>query len=95
MPPLYSLGTTTRVIEVFATLFTAQAWACFWDLLEPQWNAAGWGYDLCLYHYCLPHIPGLAMGVVYTMTATHHTEFGRIAVGRTGGNKVTSILTSL
>jgi hypothetical protein len=42
MPPRYTLGATVQAIEVFATVFSAESWACFWDLLEPLWNAAGW-----------------------------------------------------
>jgi hypothetical protein len=42
MPPLYTIGATVKSIEIFATLFTLQAWSCFWDMVEPRWNAAGW-----------------------------------------------------
>lgn len=36
------------------------------------------GYDLCFYNYCRTKIPALSMGVVYSMTARHHNEFGKI-----------------
>lgn len=77
-PPQYTLGCTVQSIEIFATVFTKESWSCFWDLIEPRWNAAGWGYDLCFYNYCKSRVPDFSMGVVYTMTAVHHSELGRI-----------------
>mmetsp|Transcript_17296 Transcript_17296/g.28919 ORF Transcript_17296/g.28919 Transcript_17296/m.28919 type:complete len:301 (+) Transcript_17296:152-1054(+) len=78
IPPLYKVGATVQSIEIFATIFTVPAWRCFWDLVEPRWNPAGWGYDLCFYNYCREHVSSLKMGVVYGMTAEHHKEFGRV-----------------
>lgn len=44
-------GRLVQSIEIQATTFTAEAWACWHEILNPQLNPLGW-YDSCFYNYC-------------------------------------------
>jgi hypothetical protein len=82
MKPVYKVGHYSQVIEVFSTIFTVEGWHCFWSLVDPTLNQAGWGYDLYLYHYCRDYhnMSNFTMGVIHSMTARHHKGLGRLEV---------------
>lgn len=71
---LYKIGHSCEVIEIFATIFTLDAWKCWWNMLQPNLNPSGWGYDLCYTNLC----PDLKLGVSEIQRATHKKLFGRL-----------------
>ena len=58
-------------------MFTLDAWRCWYDLLEPEVNDAGWGYDYSIHNFCKNRIPNFVMGVVHSMLAKHHSHIGQ------------------
>eukprot|EP00602_Paraphysomonas_sp_CaronLab_P001445 CAMPEP_0185027618 /NCGR_PEP_ID=MMETSP1103-20130426/12880_1 /TAXON_ID=36769 /ORGANISM="Paraphysomonas bandaiensis, Strain Caron Lab Isolate" /LENGTH=294 /DNA_ID=CAMNT_0027561711 /DNA_START=66 /DNA_END=950 /DNA_ORIENTATION=- len=78
--PNYKVGHTVKVMEVFATMFTLQAWKCWWLLLEPKLNSLGWYYDLCIYDYCAAKVEGFRMGVLMGLSAIHRAHYGKLSV---------------
>mmetsp|Transcript_9446 Transcript_9446/g.27769 ORF Transcript_9446/g.27769 Transcript_9446/m.27769 type:complete len:147 (-) Transcript_9446:260-700(-) len=64
-------GALVRAIEVFATIFRADAWECAWHTLDPVHMSKGWGLDIFLYAACHGCIPGFRMGVDSEMMAFH------------------------
>lgn len=43
--PKYSVGRYTDYVENMSMIFTQAAWVAFWNLMEPDFNFWGWGYD--------------------------------------------------
>lgn len=74
----YSVGHRVHIIEIFATVFTLDAWRCWYSLLDPVVNSAGWGYEKVLFNYCRPRYPAFDMGVLDSMVAKHHKDLGKI-----------------
>ncbi len=70
----------TTTIEIFATIFNTEAWACWQDYIDPAMNAVGWGYEWRLWHYCTGYLnmTGFFMGVFNHMTAVHMKALGKI-----------------
>lgn len=74
-------------IEMFVWMMTPLAYECLWELLQPQVNPYGWGYDFWYHGYASGrvHMEGLSsphtvsspdglphkMGIVSIMTALH------------------------
>lgn len=75
----YKVGHRVHIIEIFATLFNLDGWKCFWEILDPQVNSAGWGYEKALFKYCQRTMPAFDMGVVDGMVAKHHKNLGKIS----------------
>lgn len=44
--PSYTNGRFTDFVEIMIPVFRRDAWVKWWDMLEPEWNFWGWGYDL-------------------------------------------------
>ena len=78
--PTNEVGFKAEAIEIFATLFTIEAWHCWYNLLDPIVNDAGWGYDYTIYDFCKKRLPSFEMGVVYSMVVKHHEHLGRVEV---------------
>jgi hypothetical protein len=81
------IGHHVRAVEVFATVFTLDAWSCWWDMMQPRVNPAGWGYDLCYVSICQAKGMNISLGVAHLLgilMAIHHKEFGRVHVNTTG-----------
>ena len=47
-----SPGVYTDFVEVFATVFDADAWDCWWGMLDTTRLSKGWVYDEQLFHMC-------------------------------------------
>ena len=54
-------------IEIFFTIFRADAWTCFYDRVVEEDNSGGCGYDLCLHKAC----PELKIAVDHRFRASH------------------------
>lgn len=87
----YSIGHRVHIIEIFATIFTLSAWRCWYYLLDPVLNSAGWGYEKVYYNYCKPKFPDFDMGVLDSMVAKHHKSLGKVIqkFKPDGANKLT------
>lgn len=60
------MGRFTDFVQGIAPVFTGEAWARFWQLLE-EGNFSGWGYDMLARGYC-----GFQrMGIVDCEAITH------------------------
>lgn len=70
----YYIGHTVEMAETFATVFTLNAWECWFNMINPLINSAGWGYDAMVHRYCRPFVE--AMGIE-----------GSVSTGTVGGNK--------
>mmetsp|Transcript_49240 Transcript_49240/g.97394 ORF Transcript_49240/g.97394 Transcript_49240/m.97394 type:complete len:357 (-) Transcript_49240:35-1105(-) len=46
------VGVYTDFIEVFVALLSAEAWECWWSLVDPSHISKGWVYDEQLFHHC-------------------------------------------
>ena len=57
----------TGGIEVFFTIFSTDAWLCFYARILEELNPGGCGYDLCLHQAC----PQLALAVDERFVAIH------------------------
>mmetsp|Transcript_9488 Transcript_9488/g.14288 ORF Transcript_9488/g.14288 Transcript_9488/m.14288 type:complete len:327 (+) Transcript_9488:156-1136(+) len=74
-PPLSSSpGHRAKVVEMFATLFTTEAWHCWWELLQPGLNSIGWAYDKFLHTHCSTVIPGFQMGIIDSSVVLHTSD---------------------
>jgi hypothetical protein len=70
-------------LEIQFTVFRPVAWRCWWKMLDPAVNAAGWGYDKCFSHLC-PAVAALKQKAVigsneigdHTFLVTHTAEPG-------------------
>jgi hypothetical protein len=40
-----AVGHESEVVEIFATLFTLDGWGCWHEMMDPENNPYGWGYD--------------------------------------------------
>lgn len=61
-------GWLVRFIEIQVTTFTARAWSCWWEMLNPVANPVGYDYDLCFFRFCMaPRMAVLGDG----FTAVH------------------------
>lgn len=50
------VGRYTDFVEIMVPVFKKDAWVKYWNILEPDWNYWGWGYDdmansLCGYRF--------------------------------------------
>lgn len=62
------VGHFTEVVELYAAVFTASAWACQWDIIDPGVNPWSVGVEQYFYHCCRSAIqPNLRMGIVHSM----------------------------
>jgi len=66
---------SAKVVELFATAFTARAFSCFTsmfadEVLRDSTGAVGWGYDLCFLAHC-GHRVGLMQGIAVGQMAIH------------------------
>ena len=43
--PSYKIGRYTDFVEIMVPVFRRDAWEKWWEILEPEWNFWGWGYD--------------------------------------------------
>ena len=43
--PSYKIGRHTDFVEIMVPVFRRDAWKKWWEILEPEWNFWGWGYD--------------------------------------------------
>ena len=77
--PLGAFGEAwlVRFIEIQITTFTASAWACWWEMLNPGINPLGYEYDLCFFHFCMAP----RMGILGDYTAVHWGKFPGFAGG--------------
>ena len=75
---LYDVGHISESLEIFAALFTIEGWKCWYDMVEPALNAAGWGYDAYIQSYCSKRIPNFRIGVLDSMEATHNDRHWKI-----------------
>lgn len=75
---LYDIGHVTNTLEIFAALFTIEGWKCWYDMMDPTINAAGWGYDEYIQSYCSRTIPGFKIGVLDCMEATHRDKHWKV-----------------
>jgi hypothetical protein len=76
----YAVGHRVHIIEIFATIFTLDGWRCWHDFLDPVVNSAGWGYEKGIFRYCQKYYyPDFDMGVLDSMVAKHHKNFGKIS----------------
>lgn len=41
----HAVGHESEVVEIFATIFTLTGWGCWHDMMDPENNPYGWGYD--------------------------------------------------
>ena len=41
----HAVGHESEVVEIFATVFTLEGWGCWHDMMDPENNPYGWGYD--------------------------------------------------
>ena len=57
----------THFIEIYFTIFTRDAWGCFYTRLLQDFNPGGCGYDVCLHQAC----PMLRFAVDYRHVAAH------------------------
>jgi len=76
---IYYIGHRVRIVEVFATIFTLGAWGCWYDMINPIINSAGWGYDAVVGDYCRskPEFPTFELAVFDCMEATHIDRFAK------------------
>ena len=65
------VGRKMGFIEIFSMMFTISAWGCFYDLMNPNANSLGWGYDAWLNKFCLQRDPTFTMGIVDEYEAVH------------------------
>jgi len=62
----------TDAVEIMAQVFRLDAWKRFWNMLEPDWNHWGWGYDSLGNDLC-----GFTRtGVIDCQNILHTKEFG-------------------
>jgi hypothetical protein len=40
-----AVGHESEVVEIFASVFTMDGWGCWHDMMDPENNPYGWGYD--------------------------------------------------
>ena len=64
------------MIELFASVFTLDAFECYWNMMEPTVNYAGWHYDAMYRSYCNTTNN---IAVINTMGAEHIRD-GQITV---------------
>jgi hypothetical protein len=56
---LGSVGRYTDFVEIMVQVFTKQAWAKYWHMLEDDWNHWGWGYDVLANSICQYTLTGI------------------------------------
>ena len=54
----FYIGFTSSFIELFAWVMTMPAYQALYDLLLPDINPYGWGYDLWYDNYARVKVPG-------------------------------------
>ena len=67
------------ILEIFATVFTLSGWDCWFNMVDPMINVAGWGYDFAIRDFCNKRVPGFKIGIIDAMEATHNNRFGKIS----------------
>ena len=67
-----SVGRLVDMIELQMTTFTAEAWACFYELADSEYPS-GWGMDIWFYDYCISakRIRETRMGVLDLFSTIH------------------------
>ena len=55
---LFTVGFVTSFIEIFAWIMTMPAYQALHELLLPDINPYGWGYDLWYDNYARIKVPG-------------------------------------
>lgn len=65
------VGRFTDFVEVMVQVFTREAWVKYWELIEPDKNFWGWGYDYLAKSFCGFH----RMGIIDCETVTHMCRF--------------------
>jgi hypothetical protein len=71
---MYKQSLRIPFIEIFTTIFTREAWTCFWKMIHTlnkilKKKSLGFGYDICLPAHC----PQLKYFVDYTQEVKHHS----------------------
>jgi hypothetical protein len=85
IPGVKGIGHFTEVVELYAAVFTAAAWACQWDIIDPGVNPWAVGVELYFFHCCRHAVqPSLRMGIAHGMQA----ELGRALRHGRGGRGV-------
>ena len=72
-------GGTVTAIEIFAAVFTMDAFACFWTMVDPFTNYIGWGYDLYFQFFCtaIGHPQRLGIITYKDMTVVHRPQVAK------------------
>lgn len=77
LPVNGTLGYRTCFLEIFACLFTREAYRALWSLISLE-NPFGWGYDLWYDGFARRRVQGHAMGIVSIFSASHIQNTGGI-----------------
>ncbi len=64
-------GYVTSFIEFFACIMTIPAYNALWELLYPDVNPYGWGYDFWYDNYAKSKVYGHKMGIISSISITH------------------------
>jgi len=70
-PPAHSPGYVSSFIEVFAVIMTHDGYQALWELLCPEINPYGWGYDMWYHNYAKSRILNHKMGIVSKYFVKH------------------------
>ena len=54
-------GALVKRVEIFDVLFRADAWECWWELLDPVHDSKGWLADTLLHPYCARRVARFAV----------------------------------
>lgn len=91
------LDGTHRTLETKGAKFVLSKSSCFWDMVQPEVNSAGYGYG-AFYPICSRQISSLHMGIFENMHAIHsrhsHLQAGghnSAARGPDGRSKVEQV----
>jgi hypothetical protein len=66
-----SPGYVVSFIEIFAVIMTMDAYTALWELLCPEVNPYGWGYDFWYNNYAKDRVAGHKMGIVSAFSLKH------------------------
>lgn len=66
-----TVGCLAPFLELFVYIMTAEAYSALWDLVLPEINPYGWGYDVWYDGYASERVAGHRMGVIYEYSVTH------------------------
>lgn len=82
-PQLGSIGFVSVFVELFAWITTPKAYQALWELLYPDINPYGWGYDFWYDNYARVRVPGHKMAIISSIKVQHDQDMLAHNNGRT------------